>query len=35
MILGEIPVTPADATMFTDWVNAGGTFIAFKPDPEP
>ena len=32
VILGEIPVTPTDATMFTDWVNAGGTFIAFKPD---
>lgn len=34
VILGEIPVTPTEATMFTDFVNAGGTFISFKPDSD-
>lgn len=31
VILGEVPVAAAQATLFSDWVNAGGTFIAFKP----
>jgi hypothetical protein len=33
VILGEVPVAAAQATLFSDWVNAGGTFIAFKPAP--
>jgi hypothetical protein len=31
VIIGEVPVSAAQATMFSNWVNAGGTFIAFKP----
>lgn len=31
-ILGEIPLTQAQATTFTDWVNAGGNLIASRPD---
>jgi Concanavalin A-like lectin/glucanases superfamily/Bacterial Ig-like domain/Secretion system C-terminal sorting domain len=31
VILGEMTVNAAQVTMFTDWVNAGGTLIAFKP----
>jgi uncharacterized protein DUF4082/Big-like domain-containing protein/purple acid phosphatase-like protein/type IX secretion system substrate protein len=31
VILGEVPVSATQATIFSDWVNAGGTFIAFKP----
>jgi hypothetical protein len=31
VILGEMPLTPSNVTMFTDWVNTGGTLIAFKP----
>ncbi len=31
VILGEVPVSAAQATLFSNWVNAGGTFIAFKP----
>ncbi len=34
VILGEIPVSGANVTMLTDWVNAGGTLIAFKPDAQ-
>jgi len=32
VILGEMPLTASNVTMLTDWVTAGGTFIAFKPD---
>ncbi|HEY6506170.1 MAG TPA: N,N-dimethylformamidase beta subunit family domain-containing protein, partial [Chitinophagaceae bacterium] len=32
VVLGEVTVTPAQVTMLTDWVNAGGTLIAFKPN---
>ncbi len=31
VVLGEMTVTAEQVTMFTDWVNAGGTLIAFKP----
>lgn len=31
VVLGEVPVTAAQATLFSNWVTAGGTFIAFKP----
>jgi hypothetical protein len=31
VVLGEISVTAAQVTLLTDWVNAGGTLIAFKP----
>src|SRR6185436_5866878 len=31
VVLGEMTVTAAQVTMLTDWVNAGGTLIAFKP----
>lgn len=31
VILGEMTLTASDVTMLTDWVNAGGTLIAFKP----
>jgi hypothetical protein len=32
VILGEMAVTAPQVAMLTDWVNAGGTLIAFKPD---
>ncbi|MEI9808727.1 MAG: Ig-like domain-containing protein [Bacteroidota bacterium] len=31
VVQGEITVTAPQVTMFTNWVNAGGTLIAFKP----
>jgi hypothetical protein len=31
VVLGEMTVNAAQVTMLTDWVNAGGTLIAFKP----
>ena len=31
VILGEMTVTAAQVTMLTDWVNAGGKLIAFRP----
>jgi hypothetical protein len=31
-ILGEMPLTPDQVTMFGDWVNAGGNLIAMRPD---
>lgn len=34
VILGEVSVDAAQATLFSDFVNAGGTFIAFKPDSD-
>lgn len=34
VILGEMALTGAQVTMFTNWVDAGGTFIAFRPDPQ-
>lgn len=32
VILGEMPLTTAQATMFSDWVNQGGNLIAMRPD---
>jgi hypothetical protein len=32
VILGQMSVNVAQVTLLTDWVNAGGTLIAFKPD---
>ena len=32
VILGKIPLTTAQATLFTDWVNGGGQLIAMRPD---
>jgi hypothetical protein len=34
VILGEMPISPAQATLFTDWVTAGGTLIASRPSDE-
>jgi hypothetical protein len=34
VILGEMPLTAAQTTLFTNWVNAGGTLIAFRPDTQ-
>jgi hypothetical protein len=31
VIIGDIAVSAAEASMFDTWVNAGGTLIAFKP----
>jgi hypothetical protein len=32
VILGAIPLTTAQVTMFSDWVTAGGNLIAMRPD---
>ena len=32
VILGEMTVTASQVTLFTNWVNAGGTLIAFRPN---
>jgi hypothetical protein len=32
VVLGEIALSPNDVTMLSDWTNAGGTLIAFRPD---
>jgi len=34
VILGEMPLTAAQVTMFSDWVNAGGNLIAMRPDKQ-
>ena len=34
VVLGETPLTSAQVTMLTDWVNAGGNLIALRPDPQ-
>jgi hypothetical protein len=34
VILGEMPLTAAQVTMFTTWVTAGGNLIANKPDKQ-
>jgi hypothetical protein len=34
VVLGEMPLTGAQTTMFTNWVNGGGTLIAFRPDAQ-
>jgi hypothetical protein len=33
-ILGNISLSASNVTMLSDWVNNGGTLIAFKPDPQ-
>ncbi len=34
VILGEMPLTATQVTMFSDWVNAGGNLIAMRPDKQ-
>ncbi len=34
VILGKAPLTPAQVTMFTNWVNGGGNLIAMRPDKQ-
>lgn len=34
VILGEMPLTSGQVTLFSDWVNAGGVFIALRPDAQ-
>jgi hypothetical protein len=34
VIVGDIPLTAAQVTMLSDWVNTGGTLIAFHPDAQ-
>jgi hypothetical protein len=34
VILGEMPLTPAQVTMFSDWVASGGNLIAMRPDKQ-
>ncbi|GGB92486.1 N,N-dimethylformamidase beta subunit family domain-containing protein [Dyadobacter sediminis] len=34
IILGEIALSAANVTALTNWTNAGGTLIAFKPDAQ-
>jgi len=33
VVLGAMPLTGAQASMFADWVDAGGALIAMRPDP--
>ncbi len=33
ILLGNMTISAAQATMFTNWTNAGGTLIAQRPDP--
>jgi hypothetical protein len=32
VVLGEVPLTAAQVTIFTNWVNAGGRLVAMRPD---
>ena len=32
ILLGEMPLQASEVSMFSDWVNAGGTLIAMRPD---
>ncbi|HEX9014207.1 MAG TPA: hypothetical protein VF813_11845, partial [Anaerolineaceae bacterium] len=34
VILGEMPLTSAQASMFTNWVKSGGNLIAMRPDKQ-
>jgi hypothetical protein len=34
VILGDMRLTPADVTMFTNWVHGGGNLIAMHPDKQ-
>ena len=33
-ILGDMPLTSSQVTMFSDWVNSGGSLIAMHPDKQ-
>ena len=34
VILGQVPLTSAQVSLLTDFVNAGGSLIAMRPDPK-
>lgn len=34
VVLGEMPLSTAQATMFSNWVTAGGNLIAMRPDSD-
>ena len=34
VLLGSMPLTAAQVTMFSNWVTAGGNLIAFRPDKQ-
>ena len=34
VVLGRTPLTAAQVSMFTTWVNGGGNLIALRPDPQ-
>ena len=34
VVLGETPLSSAQVTMFTNWVNGGGNLIAMRPDKQ-
>src|SRR3982074_1179317 len=34
VILGQVTLTPAQVTVFTNWVNGGGNLIAMRPDKQ-
>ncbi|WP_433380440.1 DUF4082 domain-containing protein [Actinoplanes sp. CA-142083] len=34
VLLGQTPLTAAQVSMFTTWVNGGGNLIAFRPDAQ-
>src|SRR6185295_5062341 len=34
VILGQMPLTTTQVTMFSDWVTAGGNLVAMRPDKQ-
>ncbi len=34
VVLGETPISGAQATLLSDWVDGGGNLIAMRPDPQ-
>ena len=34
VILGQVPLSSTQVTMFTNWVNSGGNLIAMRPDKQ-
>ncbi|GAA0657960.1 hypothetical protein GCM10010193_05790 [Kitasatospora atroaurantiaca] len=34
VLLGEMPLTAAQVTMFSDWTNGGGRLVAMRPDKQ-
>ena len=34
LLAGPMSLTPAQVTMFTNWVNSGGNLITMQPDPQ-